>query len=168
MPSIPPEYQPEVDRIVARALKEQGEGFILDGLKAELERVWKAIAEANHFKKDFGRQFEELNTLVRGHVALAMHPGTAEAFTERDNRVQKAMREFNLEELTPEQRQNFPVVIQSVLDERQRQKKAVSQGNEFWQRIAYYATATAVAVSIASAMGFFTWFREVVFHVRPG
>jgi hypothetical protein len=165
MSGIPPEYQAEVDRIVARALREQGESFALDGLKAELKKVWQAIAEANHFKRDFGRQFEELNTLVRGHVALAMHPGTAEAFTVLDNRMQHAMKEFNLEELTPEQRQAFPVVVQSVLDERQRQSKAIRRGNEFWQRIAYYSAATTVAVSVASATGLFAWFREVVFHV---
>lgn len=133
MRGIPPEYQAEVDRIVARALKEQAEGFVLDGLKGELAKVWEAIDAANHFKQDFGKQLKELNDLVREHVRLPMHPGTAEELHQRDQRGQRFIQAFQIEKLTSEQRAVFPEVLETFIENRQHYQAQALKRTEWWR-----------------------------------
>jgi hypothetical protein len=123
----------EVDRIVARALKEQAATLTMESVKVELERVWKAIAAANHYKKEFGDQLKTLNEKISAHLQQPMHPGTAEAFQERDHRHDQMMEAFGVDKLTPEQKALTPLIVQDFAADRHRHIEAVEHKQEWWR-----------------------------------
>lgn len=173
MPDTTPKYSDaDIDRIVGKRLAEREQANIVDALSKELTSIRREIASANHVKRTLGKQLAELNDLVRAHVKQPMHPGTAERFLELEQSFQKAEVEFGLENLTPEERAAFPTVVRTVLaaqarvnEQKQQEKEHAEDDTRHWQKVAAICAAVAVAVSILSATGIFTWLRSTVFHL---
>lgn len=154
-----------VSKAVTKALKEQANTLTLDGLKAELTKVWTAINDANHFKAEFGQQFNDLNLMVRAHIQLAMHPGTAEEFEQRDLRQAQMLEAFGVDQLTPEQKAMTPLIVRSYAATRALKEESTQRADHFWQRIALAATGLLTVVAIADGLGLFAFVRIHVFHL---
>lgn len=177
----------DVEKIVAKRLEERQQADIVAGLSKELNAIRREIGSANHLKREFGKQLADLNALVRAHVAQPMHTGTAEKFAEMEREFGKAEEEFGLDNLTPDERAAFPVVIRTVLasqkkinDQKTNDKEHAEEDARFWQdqaakvavrghRLTLYAlglTAASVLMTILNAAGVFLWLRMVVFHLK--
>lgn len=170
MADTTPKYsEADVDRIVAKRVAEQQRESVVAELSKELSAIRKEISSANHIKRTIGKELARVATLIENHIKLPMHPGTAERFTEFD----QAEEQFGLDQLTPDERAAFPVVVRTVLASQQRLKERRAEEKDqadattrFWQMVAGVAAASAVIVSLLSATGFFTWVRVFVFHLH--
>lgn len=174
-PDSTPKYSDaDVDRIVAKRLTEAQQANVVEALSKELTAIRREIASANHIKRTLGKQIAELATLVRGHLALPMHAGTAEKFTQLERNFQEAEQEFGLDNLTPEERAAFPTVVRTVLagqkrvnDKAREDQAHAEEDSRFWQKVAAIAGAISVLMGFLYASGAFTFLRVVVFHLKP-
>lgn len=134
----------DVDRIVARRVKDANLAIWSKGINGSLAKNTKAI--------------EELSALVKEHIALPMHPAQS---AERA----KLIEEFGLDTLTVEQRRALPLVLAGAVNLQAKHTDELARAakrEKDWQRTAQVFMLVSISFGILSTLGVFTALRHAL------
>ena len=145
-----------VARIVERRLRERKEFLAeaLEALKPELAAIRREIGEANHLKRDFGKQLGEIDRLLREHLKQPMHTAQAEQWQEvvyNTEQLAHLVSDLRLASMSEEQRNALPIVLQDLADRRHAQRRRQAWYQTFWGRLAIFAALLGAAAAGAAA-----------------
>jgi|SRR5215472_7623961 len=136
----------------------------LEEMRVDLGEVMKLARETAESAKVLAGELRELKDIVKSHVQLPSHPGTAQELAALEtwrHETATADQELGIGSMSQAERAALPGAVRAYLAG----QESLRHRERTWRRIATAAIVAGATLSILSAFGLVSWVRIHIFHL---